>query len=81
MELQLLCVPVKWVKNFNFWKAQYLVEPNNNHKPESRILVLFCHLLTDDQLLAGMYIICVLGRQHQEFSSGNNCFPKLDATL
>ena len=28
--------------NFNFWKAQCLIEPNSNHKPESRILVLFC---------------------------------------
>jgi len=23
--------------NFNFWKAQCLIEPNSNHKPESRI--------------------------------------------
>jgi len=30
------------ILSFNFWKAQFLIEPNSNHKPESRILVLFC---------------------------------------
>ena len=34
------CLIWSWVSIF--WKAQCLIEPNVNHKPESRILELFC---------------------------------------